>query len=197
MIALLPCCRDTCHRTRKQEDCQCDVVETSKPQHLKTRCNMSIGRLPSMVSATIIAVVLAGGTALLGYANAVYCSGQGLIADGFGGYDLKTELCGVENGAEVDGPYLLWVLTASAASNANITGPWGTAQMVQSGNGAYKYVSGWSVPVHCFQKASSQPTTADREMSNWSSATAAGPCWTPGRGARPASGGMRGTVRGR
>ena len=61
---------------------------------------MSIKRLPSLLTAATVAVVLASGAALLGYANVVYYSGQGVIADGFGGYDLKTELCGVENGAE-------------------------------------------------------------------------------------------------
>jgi hypothetical protein len=76
----------------------------------------------------------------------VIYSGQGLTADGFGGYDLNQEVCGVENGAEVNGPYLLWVLTAFNATTASITGPWGTATMTQSGNGAFKYVSGWYAP---------------------------------------------------
>jgi hypothetical protein len=80
------------------------------------------------------------------YANSVTYGGQGLTADGFGGYDLNTEICGVANGAEVDGPYLLWVLTASGASHADITGPWGTASMIKFGNGTFKYVSGWYAP---------------------------------------------------
>lgn len=80
------------------------------------------------------------------YANSVTYSGQGLIADGFGGYDLRTEICGVENGADVDGPYLLWVLTATGSSNADITGPWGTVAMNKTGNGAFKYVSAWYDP---------------------------------------------------
>lgn len=80
------------------------------------------------------------------YANSVTYRGQGLLADGLGGYDLRTELCGVENGADAEGPYLLWVLTATGAGNANITGPWGTAAMTKSGNGTFKYVSGWYDP---------------------------------------------------
>jgi hypothetical protein len=76
----------------------------------------------------------------------VVYGGQGLIADGFGGYDLQTELCGVANGADVDGPYLLWVLTATGATSATITGPWGTANMTPSGNGTFKYISGWYAP---------------------------------------------------
>lgn len=79
-------------------------------------------------------------------AGAATYSGQGLIADGFGGYDLRTELCGVANGADAEGPYLLWVFTAVKSSSATITGPWGTAEMTQSGNGTFKYVSGWFDP---------------------------------------------------
>jgi hypothetical protein len=80
------------------------------------------------------------------YGNSVPYKGQGLLADGFGGYDLVTELCGVANGADVDGPYLLWVLTATGANNADITGPWGTAAMTKYGNGTFKYISGWYDP---------------------------------------------------
>jgi hypothetical protein len=80
------------------------------------------------------------------YANSVTYSGQGLLADGFGGYDLITEICGVANGADVDGPYLLWVLTATGAKNADITGPWGTATMTKFGNGTFKYISAWFSP---------------------------------------------------
>src|SRR5512140_1119512 len=82
----------------------------------------------------------------MAYTNAVTYSGQGLIADGFGGYDLVTELCGAANGADADGPYLLWVLTASGSRNADITGPWGTAAMTKYGNGTFKYISGWYDP---------------------------------------------------
>jgi hypothetical protein len=95
-------------------------------------------------------VALAAGVAFMSaawaYSNSVTFSGQGLIADGFGGYDLRTELCGVENGADAEGPYLLWVLTAGKAANADITGPWGTAQMTKFGNGTFKYISGWYDP---------------------------------------------------
>jgi len=76
------------------------------------------------------------------YANVVIYSGQGITADE-SGYHLNTEICGIENGAPVDGPYLLWVLTAARASNADITGPWGTDDMTKRGGGAFQYVSGW------------------------------------------------------
>jgi hypothetical protein len=80
------------------------------------------------------------------YSKTVHWTGPGVTADGNGGYDLNTELCGVVNGADKDGPYLLWVLTASGATNANITGPWGTAPMIQSGNGSFKFISDWYEP---------------------------------------------------
>jgi hypothetical protein len=82
------------------------------------------------------------------YANNAYYTGQGLNAnpDGFGGYDLNTEICGVANGAEVDGPYLLWVLTATGSTAADISGPWGTAAMTKVGGGTFKYVSSWYDP---------------------------------------------------
>ncbi len=101
-------------------------------------------RLFSLLTATMMAVMVVGTASA--YANSVTYRGQGLLADGFGGYDLQTEICGVENGADVDGPYLLWVLTATGAKNADISGPWGTATMTKSGNGAFKYVSDWYDP---------------------------------------------------
>jgi hypothetical protein len=96
------------------------------------------------------AVAMSAGVLLVGsasaYANPVMYRGQGLLADGFGGYDLVTEICGVANGADADGPYLLWVLTATGAAKADITGAWGTAEMTKTGNGTFKYVSGWYDP---------------------------------------------------
>src|ERR1051325_4739168 len=80
------------------------------------------------------------------YSNKVIYSGQGLLKNGDGSYVVNDELCGVANGADVDGPYLLWVLTASRANNADITGPWGTAAMTKTANGTFKYISGWYDP---------------------------------------------------
>jgi hypothetical protein len=106
---------------------------------------MMKSRLISLLIVLLLTVTVTAPA--LAYANTVIFRGQGFIADGFGGYDLRTELCGVENGAEVDGPYLLWVLTATKARNADITGPWGTAQMTLFGNtGTFKYVSDWYDP---------------------------------------------------
>ncbi|MGA7614065.1 MAG: hypothetical protein WBX15_02685 [Thermoanaerobaculia bacterium] len=79
-------------------------------------------------------------------ATAVTYTGQGFIADGFGGYDLETELCGIANGADAEGPYLLWVLTATGSEHAYITGPWGTEEMTKYGNGTFKYISNWYDP---------------------------------------------------
>jgi hypothetical protein len=109
-------------------------------------------RLRPLLSATAVLVgilaVAAGVVFAVGaYPNSVTYSGQGLIADGFGGYDLVTEICGVANGADVDGPYLLWVLTATGAKNADITGPWGgPVAMTKFGAGTFKYISGWYDP---------------------------------------------------
>jgi hypothetical protein len=79
------------------------------------------------------------------YANIAYFTGQGVTTDGTT-YTLNTELCGKANGAEVDGPYLLWVMTATGAAHADITGPWGTAPMTKFGNGTFKYISAWYEP---------------------------------------------------
>src|ERR1051325_10291174 len=103
---------------------------------MKTKLTLSVIGVLTLLSAGAWA-----------YANSVTYSGQGLTADGFGGYDLTTEICGLANGADADGPYLLWVLTATGASNADITGPWGgPVPMIKSGNGTFKYVSGWYEP---------------------------------------------------
>jgi hypothetical protein len=103
------------------------------------------------------------------YDNSVLYSNQGLgvIADDFGNYDLNTEICGVENGADVDGPYLLWVLTASKASNADITGPWGgplaMTQEGPRGTGSFKYISGWYAPNTLFENVTA---TYDGKLKN-------------------------------
>jgi hypothetical protein len=108
-------------------------------------------RIPTLAAALLLCLgVLASPGAAFAYVNSVTYTGQGLIGDGYGGFDLQTEICGVANGAEVDGPYLLWVLTATGANNADITGPWGTVQMTKFGNGTFKYVSGWYEPSTLF-----------------------------------------------
>jgi PKD repeat protein len=93
----------------------------------------------------LVAVVAVPAFAAGPYANPADFTGQGTTANGSGGFTLNTQLCGTANGAEVDGPYLLWVLTATGADNAEITGPWGTAAMTQgpSGKGAFKFVSAY------------------------------------------------------
>lgn len=48
--------------------------------------------------------------------------------------------------ASVKEAYLLWVLTATKSDNADITGPWGTAEMTKFRGGTFKYVSGWYDP---------------------------------------------------
>jgi hypothetical protein len=119
---------------------------------------MSVMKNNKMWSAVVVgALALSGGCigmdelsgsaeGELAFSNKVTYSGQGLIADGFGGYDLQTELCGTANGADADGPYLLWVLTATGAKNADIDGPWGSATMTKTGNGTFKYISAYYDP---------------------------------------------------
>jgi hypothetical protein len=93
------------------------------------------------------ALLLTAASAASAQTSATY-SGQGLNSnpDGFGGYDLNKELCGVQNGADAEGPYILWLFTATGAKTATITGPWGTASMTKMGNGTFKYVSAWYDP---------------------------------------------------
>jgi hypothetical protein len=102
--------------------------------------------LKSIIGAAVSAALLSPVSAMA-YANGTYYTGQGLTADGFGGYDLNNEICGVANGAAVDGPYLLFVLTATGASKADITGPWGTAPMTKTGNGTFKFVAPYYDPM--------------------------------------------------
>jgi hypothetical protein len=112
----------------------------------------------------IIAALAAGALALaplqaaLATGSTVTYRGQGLVQDAFGGYDLEEELCGIANGAEVDGPYLLWVFTATRSTSAEITGPWGTASMTRSGNGTYKFVSDWYDPASLVGNVSATAT---------------------------------------
>ena len=85
-------------------------------------------------------------TPVLAYNNIVYYRGQGLIPGGDGSWVIKKEICGLSNGADVEGPYLLWVLTATGAKNADITILGSTHQMVKYGNGTFKYISQWYNP---------------------------------------------------
>jgi hypothetical protein len=82
-----------------------------------------------------------------GGATTVYYGGQGLTANGDGSYVINLEICGVENGADAAGSYLLWVFTATGATSANITGPWGTVAMTKTSNGTFKYISAWYSPL--------------------------------------------------
>lgn len=77
--------------------------------------------------------------------------GQGLTQDLDGSYFLTTEICGLANGADVDGPYMLWVLTATGATSATITfatggSEDGTHAMTKVSAGSFKYVSAWLNP---------------------------------------------------
>jgi hypothetical protein len=96
------------------------------------------------LAVTILALMAPG--VVWAYGNSVTYSGQGIGPNGDGSYVINNEICGVTNGAPVNGPYLFWVLTANTANNANITIPGepnGTNAMTKKGGGAFQYVSGW------------------------------------------------------
>lgn len=92
-------------------------------------------------------------------------TGQGLNSnpDGFGGYDLNREICGVANGADAEGPYLLWVFTATGAKTATITILGVTYPMVKTGNGTFKYVSAWYSPTSLPGNASAVATGGSKK----------------------------------
>jgi hypothetical protein len=110
------------------------------------RSFFSNGRAISAASAVMAVLTLQAPATAWSYANNVNFTGQGFIADGFGGYDLRTELCGVANGADAEGPYLLLVLTATGSKNATITVNGVTTPMSKFGNGTFKAVTGWAEP---------------------------------------------------
>jgi hypothetical protein len=103
---------------------------------------MNMLRIHGKMCVALFAMSVA--SAAWAYNNSETYSGQGLVASGDGGYVIGNEICGVENGAEIQGAYLLWVLTATRSSNANISFL-GSAPspMKKFGNGVFKYVSGW------------------------------------------------------
>jgi hypothetical protein len=102
----------------------------------------------SLVLVTLILVALISSPVLAAgaYPNSVTYTGQGLVPGGDGSWVIREEICGIANGADVEGTYLLWVLTATKSDNADITGPWGTVEMTKYGNGTFKYISGWYDP---------------------------------------------------
>jgi hypothetical protein len=113
------------------------------------------GVIAALAAFSIAVLGLSGAAnAVVNKSSSIVYTGQGLNSnpDGFGGYDLNTEICDgnlngvLENGADAEGPYLLWVLTANGATSATITGPWGSAPMVKGSNGSFKYVSTWYDP---------------------------------------------------
>jgi hypothetical protein len=111
-------------------------------------------KLRYLTALTIVGAMLTMFTgAAQAYTNSVTYRGQGLLADGFGGYDLIDEICDgnpngiLENGADAEGPYLLFVLTATGAKNADISFFGATpVAMTKFGNGTFKYISPWVDP---------------------------------------------------
>lgn len=86
------------------------------------------------VCALALGAALAMGTAAQAAVSVGY-TGQGTMSTPDGRV-LESEQCD-ESG---DG-YLLWVFTATKGTSATISGPWGTAEMTQSGGGTFKFTS--------------------------------------------------------
>lgn len=87
----------------------------------------------------IVVLALASLSAVMAEGNTVTYTGQG-FSDGF----LESEVCdppdlGQDRDFVVseDGSYLKWILTASGAESATITGPFGTFDMIQAGQGSF------------------------------------------------------------
>ena len=86
-------------------------------------------------AALAITAFAAAGAGTASAETVIEYTGQGL--DDAGAFE--EEICGTENGAEADGAYVLFILTANRASNPMISvGGAESVPMQQSGNGAYK-----------------------------------------------------------
>lgn len=72
-----------------------------------------------------------------------FWNGNGIYPTG--DFTPISEQCGIENGAPVNGPYLLWILTATKATSATIAiGSSITTAMSRQGNGSFRYVQTFS-----------------------------------------------------
>jgi len=74
---------------------------------------------------------------------AAFWNGNGVYPTG--DFMPISEICGIANGAPVDGPYLLWILTATKATNATIAiGSSINQAMSPRRNGSFRYVQTFS-----------------------------------------------------
>ena len=97
-------------------------------------------KLIALLSVAVLAILGIGiisSASASSFENTVTYSGQGLNSAG----TLNDNRC-----ADGVAPYLLFVLTANKATAADITLPSGTYPMVQSGNGAYKFMAPYQNP---------------------------------------------------
>jgi hypothetical protein len=97
------------------------------------------------------AAVFLAAAAAQAQTSPVFYTGQGLNGntDGPNSYFLNREVCGVSNGADAEGPYLLWVYTATNLTNGTpptLNTPLGSFPMTKSANGTWKKVTGWMAP---------------------------------------------------
>jgi len=143
MVILITNIRSTLRISRKFGRALGQEMNFNQKGQPKGEKNMK--KISSILIALVLVVLVT--SSALAYANSVTYSGQGLVQDWDRSYFLRDEICGVANGAEVDGPYLLWVLTATGAKNADISFFGGTpVAMTKFGNGTFKFVSGWYSP---------------------------------------------------
>jgi len=92
-----------------------------------------------VTALTIAGLGLAALPASAAYSNVATWNGNG-SHDIESTFTLDHELCGIINGAPVDGPYAYWVLTASRATNAEITIDSVVNAMSKHGNGTFSYL---------------------------------------------------------
>jgi hypothetical protein len=123
-------------------------------------------RLALLAAVGIAAFAFVGAAGA--YTNSVSYKGQGIHYDG-SAYVLNDEFCTVAGGADVDGPYMLFVLTATGAQNAEITftgANVGTFTMTKTSNGSFKYIAPWLDPVKLGSGAITVSATYDGKAKN-------------------------------
>jgi hypothetical protein len=99
----------------------------------------------ALIMALTLALLVAIVPAMASFNNVSF-NGQGFAINESGDDSLQIEICGPSTGADVTAPYLFWILSAPSASNAEISGPWGSAIMTRSGSGTFTYRSSWYDP---------------------------------------------------
>ena len=93
--------------------------------------------------ATSVIAIGAGTVSADAHLTEIVYSGQGIDDAG----DLESVVCGTENGAEAGGAYVLFILTANSGTDAFFDAGDDSGPMMQSGNGAWKFIYTGSTPL--------------------------------------------------